>query len=276
MIKIITDSTACLSRDYAKKHGVSVVGLNTTIDNFVLHEELSSNWHAFYEALKTSKNFPKTSQPTPEMFETEFSKVFAENENAHIIVITLSQSLSGTFNAARLAAQNSRPQNITVVDSTQTALSQRLFVEELVSAVESGQTLAQVLQLANDLTGRITIAFVPQTMEYLKRGGRISLLSATIASVLNIKPILAFRSGKLTNTHKCLGMQKAINELVKLVPATVKKIVVCYVHEAGEWLQKTAELVKKTLSLASVEVAGVSPVVGSHIGIGAVGVAYVA
>lgn len=276
MIKLVVDSTSCISREYAQENDIKVVNLTTTIDDYTIAEGYSDNWDLFFEKVKTSKNFPKTSQPTPAEFEEVYNQIFSQDVTADIIVVTISQSLSGTANSARLAAQNVNPNKIFIIDSGQTAQSELLVLEEIVELIKQGQTAQQIMDLAPSITSRACIQFVPQTMEYLKRGGRIDLISATIASVLNIKPILSFKEGDLKNTKKCLGMQKAINEMVAEVPKLFKKIYVCYIHEAGEWLNKLILKVNQTFNLNIVEAKQIGPVVGSHVGIGSIGIAYLA
>lgn len=274
MIKLVTDSTCCVDKEFAKKHNISVVNLTCSIDNFSMEEGFEENWEEFYNKLKSSKNFPKTSQPTPSAFENVFKETFAQNPNADIIVITISQSLSGTYNSAKLASQIN-PEKIYVIDSGQTAQSELLFLEEVVELINQGKTAKEIYDMQEELRKRVCIEFVPQTLEYLFRGGRINLLKATIANVLNIKPILSFKNGVLTNSKKCLGMQKAIIDLINNVPKNFKKLYVCYIHEAGEWLNKLINKVNQNFNLNITEAKNIGPVVGSHIGIGAIGLAYI-
>lgn len=273
MIKLVIDSTSYIEKEYAQKHDIKVVNLNTTINDYSIEEGFEDNWNTFFDKLKNSKDFPKTSQPTPAEFEGVYNEILLKNPETEIITITLSQSLSGTYNSARLAAENVNKNKIFVIDSGQTAQSQLLFLEQIIELIEQGKTAKEIFDMQENLRKSVCIQFVPQTMEYLKRGGRIDLLSATIASVLNIKPILSFKNGKLENTKKCLGMQKAISEMVAEIPKTVKKIYVCYIHEA-EWTQKLMDKVNQAFNFGITQAKKIGPVIGSHIGIGAVGLAY--
>lgn len=273
MIKLVVDSTSYISEEYAQKHDIKVVNLTTTLSDYSIEEGYEDNWNTFFDKLKNGKDFPKTSQPTPAEFENVYNDILSKNPEADIITITISQSLSGTYNSARLAAENVNKDKIFVIDSGQTAQSELLFLEEIVELIGLGKTAKEIFDMQETLRKNVCIQFVPATMEYLKRGGRIDLLSATIASVLNIKPILSFKNGKLENTKKCLGMQKAIAEMVAEIPKAVKKIYVCYIHEA-EWLQKIMDKVNQTFNFGITQAKKIGPVIGSHIGIGAVGVAY--
>lgn len=278
MIKIITDSASGVSQQYADQHNITVVSLTTSLEGQTFVETTDQTmWDKFYELLKSSKEFPKTSQPTPDKFENAYNQALTQDPNNQVLVITMSQSLSGTYNAARLAATTCKnPNNVFVLDSGQTAASELLFLEEVVSLAESGTyTAKQIFEMREQIANRINIQFVPITMEYLRRGGRIHLLGATLANVLNIKPILSFTNGILENTKKCLGMQKAIQEMAKEVSDQFKKIVVCYVHEQNAWLEKLVAKLNQTFGLNIEAKLPVGPVVGSHLGVGTIGVAYI-
>lgn len=272
MVYLVVDSTCCVSEQYVKDNNIKVIDLKVTLDGVTRTEGFEDTWGSFFSALKNTKSFPQTSQPSPVEFEEIYKSIFEKDKLAEIVVVTLSSSLSGTVNSARLAAQSVNPERIFIVDSGQTCQSELLLIEEVVEMIKQGKTGKEIEQVANDLKTKICIQFVPSTMEYLKRGGRISLLSATFASVLNIKPILCFKNGVLTCAKKVLGMGKALSEMIANVPKTVKKIYVCYINES-EYLQKLIDKVNATFHTNIVEGKNIGPIVGSHIGMGAVGLA---
>ena len=273
MVKLIVDSTSCIPQSYAQEHDIAVVQLSVELDNNRHSEGFKEAWGEYFTRLKNTKSFPKTSQPTPFEFEEAVKKVLKDNKDNEVIIVTISSSLSGTYNSATVAKQNLNNENVHVLDSGQTGHSMLLLIEELVELIKAGKTAKDIMDLADTLKSRVVIEFVPDTMEYLKRGGRINLLSATIAGILNIKPILSFKEGKLTNTKKCLGMPKAITELVTRVPKNLKKLYVIVIHES-EWVQKLIDKVNQAFDLHITHAHGIGPVVGSHVGIGAIGLAY--
>lgn len=273
MVRLIIDSPACASEEFVKVNNISVVNLNVMLDGESRKEGFEPTWADFFEKLKNTKDFPKTSLPSPE----EFLKAFDEfDDSDEIIVVTLSKSLSGTYNAACLAKDMAKnPERIFVIDSGQCAQSELILVEEIVELIKQGKTGQEIFDISQELVTKLCIQFVPSTMEYLKRGGRISLLSATFASVLNIKPILAFKNGVLTCAKKCLGMGKALTEIVRAIPEKCKKIYVIYIHES-EFISELIAKVNNHLKLNILEAKKIGPIIGSHIGIGAVGVATLA
>lgn len=274
MIKLIVDSPSCISEEYALNHNISVVNLNVELDGVMQKEGFIEDWPDFFERLKASSSFPKTSLPSPEEFLTLYNETFEKNKNANIIVVTLSSSLSGTVNSARIAKDmTSRPDQIFVIDSGACAQSELLLIEEIVDLIENqNKSASEIAEIAEELKQKLYIDFVPSTVEYLKRGGRMNLLTAALASVLSIKPILNFRNGVLTCTKKCIGMGKALIELVKGIPQKFKKIYVCYIHES-DVLQQLIDKVNKLFNLNILEGKQIGPIIGSHIGVGAVGIA---
>lgn len=275
MIKLIVDSPSCVDYNYAKEHNISVVNLNVELDGVTQKEGFESDWTNYFENLKNSKSFPKTSLPSPEDFLKLYNEAFEADSNAEIIVVTISASLSGTVNSARIAKDmTSHPEQIFVIDSGECAQSELILIEEIVNMIENEhKTAKEIAEIAEVLKTKLCITFVPSTVEYLKRGGRMSLLTSALASVLSIKPILSFRNGVLTCTKKCIGMGKALAELIKSVPAKFKKLYVCYIHES-EFLSQLIEKVNAAFGLNIAEGKKIGPIVGSHIGIGAVGLAF--
>lgn len=272
MIKFLVDSSINLKKDFVEANDITILQLYTLLDDIEREEGFEDNWQEFFAALKSSKNFPKTSQPSVALYDELFKKYTQDNNQ--VIFFTLSKTLSGTYETANRIAQN-YPNNVFVFDTTQVCQSSQFVIEEAIEYRKQNFSAQQIVAKCSELVSKISISFVPQTMEYLKRGGRIGKISAIIANVLNIKPILSFKNGILTCYKKVLGMQKAISELIALVPKTVKKIYVCYIHES-KFLQELTDKTRQAFANQNVNirVGKIGPVVGSHIGIGAIGLAY--
>ena len=273
MIKFLADSSINLTKEFVNKYDITILPLYTRLDDIEREEGFEDSWDEFFNALKTSKNFPKTSQPSLELYEKLFD--LYTKDNNQVILFTLSKSLSGTYETANNIAQKYKNQ-VFVVDTTQVCQSSQLLIEEALQLRDANVSAENIVKKCNELTSKISISFVPQTMEYLKRGGRIGKISAIIANVLNIKPILSFKNGVLTCYKKVIGMQKAISELIASIPKTVKKIFVCYIHES-KFIKELEDKTKQAFANTDVNirVGKIGPVVGSHIGIGAIGLAYI-
>lgn len=272
MIHIIADSTFGIPKSYAESNGIKIVNLKLILDDKVTEEGFEENYEEFYVRLKNSKSFPSTSQPSPEDFVDKIKEVYAEDSEAEIIILTISEALSGTINAATLAAREFEGKKIVAIDSAQAATCGRIMVEELVDLIKKGKTFEEIVNKAIPvLKENLEIQFVPETMEYLKRGGRIGKLAATLASILKIKPVFSFKNGMISIKKKVLGIGKAISDMIALLPQKLKKLYVCYIYD-----DTNVDAIKKKLEQSNIKydgVVNVTPVFGSHVGIGAIGLA---
>lgn len=273
MIKLICDSSCGITEDFAKENDIKIVSLKTTLDGITKKEGFEKDWDDFYEQVKVSKDFPKTSQPSPEEYEDAINEILQKDENNEVLIITLSSSLSGTYNAARLGAESVGSDKVQVFDSGGCSASNLILVQELLKLINNNASMEEVLKRAEEVRKNAVIQFAPITMEYLKRGGRIGLLSATFATLLNIKPILYFRNGVLKCVKKCLGLGKTMQEQLEIAGKKIKNLYVCYVHES-ELLEKFMKKVKDFFGVETIKTSKIGPVVGSHVGIGAFGLAY--
>lgn len=272
MIHIIADSTFGIPKSFAENNGIKIVNLKLILDDKVTEEGMEENWEDFYSRLRISKSFPSTSQPSPEDFIDKIKEIYNEDSNAEIIILTISQALSGTINAATLAVKEFEGKKIMAIDSCQAATCGRIMVEEIVDLIKAGKTFDEVTNKAIPiLKEKLMIQFVPETMEYLKRGGRIGKLSATLASILKIKPVFNFRNGMITITKKVLGLGKAISDMIAELPKKLKKLYVCYIDD-----DSNVDTIKRKLEQNNIRynsIAKVGPVFGCHVGIGAIGLA---
>ncbi len=271
-IKLITDSMCNLTTEYAKEHNIDIIRLSTILDDVIRIEGDDGTWTEYYEALKASKSFPKTSQPSPLDMEETFKKALEEGYT-DVLYLSMASLLSGTYQTATMVANQLDPQHIHVVDTHQLSLGQFFIVEKAVDMIEAGKDIKEIVSTIENYRDTVTIDFVPVTMEYLKRGGRVSGILATIANVINLKPILCMKANLLTNVKKVFGMMKGIAELVARIPEKAKKAYVLYIHDNALIDKFLAQLKLKRPNTEFV-VRQVGPVLGSHVGIGAIGTAY--
>ncbi|MGI5842357.1 MAG: DegV family protein [Christensenellales bacterium] len=272
MIKLVVDSTFGLSKDFIEKHDIQVVSLSLLLDDQTFVEKTADTWHEFFEKLASSKNFPKTSQPSPEAFIDAINKVYEKTPDAEVIIMTISETLSGTINSAKLAAKNFEGKRIAAIDARQATVGSRVVLESVLEEIAAGKTFEQILKHIEDVQEKVDLYFVPDTMEYLKRGGRIGKLSATLASVLSIKPIFYFKNGEISVPKKVLGLSRSINEMIQCLPKNLKKVYICYIYNNAHVEEIKAKL-KSSLNIENIEVMPVCPVFGAHVGIGAIGLA---
>ncbi len=272
MIRLIVDSTFGISRKYAEENNIEVVHLKMILGNETYEEGFEDTWADFYEKMKVSKYFPTTSQPSPQDFIDAINRIYDKDPDAEVLILTISNALSGTINSATIAANSFEGKRIVAHDSKQAATCGRMLTEEVVEHIKNGITFDNLLELLPKIESALAIQFVPDSMDALKRGGRIGALGAAIANILKIKPLFKFSNGKLTITKKVLGLTKAITEAIALLPKKLKKLYICYIYDKVN-VPKITEKLKSMLGLENIEEVGLEPVFGVHVGIGAIGLA---
>lgn len=227
MIKIIVDSTAYITKEYAEKNDITVIPLRVLYREHEFEEGYPGTFDAFFEDFTKTKIFPKTSQPSLETFIEEFDKAIdAGNE---VLMITISSTLSGTYSGACLAKDQCKdPSKVHVLDSQSNAQMIFGYVMEAVEMIKKGCTLDEILKRIEVLVENSAVSFIPDTLEYLAKGGRIGKVTATLGTMLKIKPIITFKKGVLSD-RKSFGMQKAMKDLIATMPSKIKKLFIIHI-----------------------------------------------
>lgn len=262
-ILIVTDSTSYLQKEYIEKEGIEIVPLNYIFGDEEFKEGLQGEFNHFYERLSTSNLFPTTSQPSSGDFVEVFQRGLEDYD--HIIGIFLSSKISGTVNSANLAKDILGDKKITIVDSLVSAASLRFLVERAVNMAKEGRPAGEIIEEVEKLKLRQNIYITTDTLEYLKRGGRLSGTQAVLGNMLNIKPILQLKNGELGLLEKLRGKTKAINKIISHIPEDVERIAICQILNDEE-AQRYLALLKERFPKANIEIDDLGPVIGSHLG----------
>lgn len=272
MIKIVTDSTCSPSEEYNLKNNITINPLKILFEDeeFVESEKL---YASIYEKMEKTGEIPKTSQPSLESYIEIFNKIIEDGDEG--LVLTLSQSLSGTHSCACLARNScSNPEKIHVLDTQSIGQTAVGYIYEAVEMINKGKSIKQIIAYLTKLQVNSAISFIPESFDNLKKNGRIGNLKAVVASFLNIKPILIFNQGVLRSDKKVIGINKAMVEIMKEVPQNVKRL---FVIKASfpDYFENFKGKVKAFFSHIPVETGIVSPVVGAHVG-PSIGLAWIA
>jgi DegV family protein with EDD domain len=268
-IQIVTDSTAYIPKELMSQKQIKVVSLNVHFEGESFEEGYPDSFEAYYKRLAASMDFPKTSQPSSESFQKVFEEALAEGKE--VIAIVISEKLSGTHNSAYAAAQMTEPEKISIIDSESTAANLRALVEMACQWAEEGMSREDIVSKLEEQKQKMSINLTVGTLEYLKRGGRLTGTKAVIATVLDIRPILALVEGKLVPVGKGRGKTKTIEMMIKDIPEQVKQISVCHTANYEEAFN-IMERLKEKFAHARVQVDDIGPVIGSHLGPGAIGI----
>lgn len=264
MIKIITDSTSYTPKSYAKKNDIAILQLKTIVGDKEYIDGDETTYNEFFDILSSSKVFPKTSQPSVEDIETVFKKVLADGNEA--IVVTISSALSGTYQTCLMVKEQIDKNNqITVIDSGITAQNIFCYVEDAVEMVKQNKTRSEIVEHIENLKKESSLTFIPDNLEFLKKGGRIGKVSAILGSILQVKPILRFKGGVLTCVKKSLGMPRAVADLTSQVPEKCKKIFLLQIAKSKYYEGFKAKIMQLFSHIPIFE-GIVGHAVGAHIG----------
>ena len=277
-IKIVTDSTSYIADEYIKKYDINIVSLNVII-NGVSSREVDIENEVFYEEIRNSKEIPKSSQPIPNEMLNTFKEIVKDGDS--IVGIFLSSKMSGTYSNANMIKdmilEDYPDAEIHILDSKTNCMQMGFAVIEAARAASEGKSINEVINAANHVINNSRFLFTPETLEYLKKGGRIGGAAALFGNVLQIKPILTVVNGETSVFKKVRTRKKAIEEIVKTVLEEIESkgfgdIVVHHINCQEDGL-KLAKALENKLG-KKVEIQSIGPVIGVHVGPGSIGIAY--
>ncbi len=272
-VAIVTDSTAYLAKEFHKKYNVEIVPLYVNFPDEVIVDGSISNT-SFFEKMKKSSQMPFTSQPSPGDFKNVFEKLLLDGKE--IVSIHISSGISGTVESAQAAAKMLDEQKISVVDSQSTAAGLAMLVQEAAALAEKGEHRESIVKLVKVLINNQQVLFVPDTLEYLKKGGRIGGAQALLGTMLQIKPILHFSQGKIEVFDKVRTMKKAMERMVAELPGSMEGLQVAVMEAEAEInAEKLEKMIQQKLPGVQVASYELSPVITTHAGPGVVGLAFI-
>ncbi len=277
-VKVITDSTSYIPEDQLKEYAIGLVPLSVVFGEETYKENEISN-HDFYEKLAQVKKIPTSSQPSVDDLYTVFiEQVKLGNEVAAIFI---SSKMSGTYSTAELVKkmvlEDYPDAQISIVDSTSNSMQLGFAVLAAAKAAKAGKTLAEVVAEAERNIKRSKFIFIPDTLEYLRIGGRIGTASALLGSLLQIKPILTVIDGSTAVLGKIRTKKGAMEEMLQIFMKDIERFGIgeAIVHhiniedDAKAFASEIKERIKQDVDIVSI-----GPVIGTHVGPGAIGIAY--
>lgn len=269
-VALVTDNSSGIPAELAAQLGIRVVPVDVIVDGVVLPEGASIDIaQAVRDGVKVT-----TSRSTPEAF-TKALESLASEGYEHAVIVTLSSKLSGTFDSALVAARTS-PIPVNVCDSLSIGLGLGFPVINAARAAQTGASVAQVLGNVEKGINSSKVFFYVNSLEYLKRGGRISATSAFLGTALSVKPIMTVVDGEVVLKEKVRTQAKALAELVRLAVDCAREhepalIGLQYFGDRG-LVDQCAIKVSEELPGTELLISEVSPVIGVHAGPGLVGI----
>lgn len=279
-VAIVTDSTAYLPSQVMMNYPITVLPQILIWGDETFRDGVDIQPDEFYRKLETAKIMPTTSQVAVVTMRDAFEKLLEAGYD--VLGIFISAKLSGTMESATLA-RNMLPKaasKIVVLDSNSTSMAMGFHVLSAARAAQAGASLLECQKLAEEAQKHTGVCFVVDTLEFLRRGGRIGGAQAMLGSALNLKPLLELRDGRIEPVEKVRTKAKAINRMIERIVEHVANrtpVRLANLHANAE-AEAASALAAAAARLDPVEQihASVSPAIGSHSGPGTVGLAYMA
>ena len=282
---VSTDSTADLKKAYRDERGIWFVPLTFTLEkdgNIELGEdsfEREEEYVAFYEKVSAGY-FPRTAKLNYEAHIQHFTRL-AEAGVKDVLHFTISSGLATTITLTVKAAEEVKSKypdfNVYAVDPLTATVGQGLLTAVATDCRDKGMTASEAYEYIASIRQNVQHCIIPNDLFYLKKGGRVSAVSATVGTMLNIKPMLAFDGeGKLKTLEKCKGMKKAFSRVIdclRLAPTTDEHRIIVVHTNNQKGAEELASLIEKTYGVKP-EITIMGPVIGSHVGPGSVSCAW--
>ena len=277
-IRIICDSGSDLSNERAEKWGVTVLPIKIVFGEEEYLDGVTMTHESFYKKLTQTSELPTTSQIAPYEYEKAFKEAIEAGDE--VICITLSSKLSGCYQSAHIASEEYKD-HVWIVDSENVCIGEQILIERAVTLREEGKTAAEIKTILDQEKKNIRLIALLDTLEYLKKGGRISGAAAFAGTLLSIKPVVGVENGQVTMLGKARGSKNAHNLLLSLIE-----------KEGGIYFEKPCSLAYSGLSDASLQkyiadstsiyegkiehlpISTIGSTIGTHVGPGAIAAAF--
>ncbi len=212
-VHIVTDSTSDISKELANEYDITVIPLTISFGTESYRDGIDLSADEFYARLQVTKALPTTSQPPPALFQHAYEHLVTRGD---VVSIHLSQKFSGTIETARAAARDVAPGKISVVDSTSVSMGLGMCTIAAARVAKAGGTREACVAAAESVASRLRVAVAFETLEYLRRGGRIGRATAFLGGLLRLKPILTVKDGETVPVPRVRSRAKALDELFAL------------------------------------------------------------
>lgn len=272
MLKVITDSTCDLLPEQVEAHHLSVVPLYVNFDGKLHKDRLEINTPDIFNGVKAGKKIPSTSQPSPEDFKAVYDNALMLSD--HVLSVHISSKMSGTAQSATIAAKEF-PGKVTVFDSETVSVGLGMMAMRASDMAWMGGRLEEIMDILEKIRQKQSIRFTVDTLEFLRLNGRIGGAQAMLGSLLNIKPLLAVKAGRVEAAGRVRGRPQALKELQNHVAKYVQEngpSRLCMIDTPGA--EQEARTMAEAIRATGVEVVGVNQlgaVVATHAGPGTIG-----
>lgn len=273
-IKIICDSLSDVNKEYLEKYDIDVVPLTVILNEKEYRDGIDMQPEEFYRILREENAYPKTSQATYAQFKEIFDKYTKDGKK--ILYISGSAAATGTCQSA-IMAKNDTEGEIYIYDSNNLTFGAGFFVVKAAEMINEGKTIEEVFKALDEIKEKYVLMFSVDTLEYLKKGGRISSTKATVGSLLNIKPILEVKGGLVSQVGQVRGKKNVLNKMIECIKERLgddldqEEVYIGYSDDLKE-REKLTEIAKEVFKPKKIGYFIIGTCVGSHSGPGVGGI----
>lgn len=276
VVRILTDSTADLPAEVAQELGITVVPLKVFFGDDAYLDGVELDNAGFYQKLAACKDLPSTSQPAPADFQEAFLRLIDEGADA-ILAITVSSKLSGTYQSActaRDALESARTVPIEILDSRSVSVGMNYAIQKAARMARDGKSLEELKAYVEDTLARSNILAVLDTLEYVRRGGRIGAASAMLGNMLSFKPIISLKDGEVVPVERPRSRGKAYARVAQMLAEMGTLEYVAIAESNAEVGQQLGEALKEVYR-GELPIYRLGAVLGTHTGPGTAAIAVV-
>ncbi len=275
-IALLTDSACDLPKEFIERFCIKVLPLSVIYPDKIYQDRITIEPQEVYDRMPDE--IPTTSMPTPHEI-TSILEVIRNEGVTHVLAVHLSSGLSGTYEAVRMVAQEFEDLVINVFDTRTLSIATGWMVLEAARDIASGLSFQKIMDNLHQIQPRVKVYYVLETLEYLRRGGRIGAVAAMLGQFLHLKPIISVnQEGKYFTYAKARGRQKSIEKLAEIVEKAVQRgpIKLAVMHGgAREEFQRLLEKLQHLPNIKELIASDISPALGVHTGPGLLGVCVV-
>ncbi len=274
-VRIVTDSTCDLPAETISRYGIHVVPLYINVGKQGYLDGVDMTRTEFYSRLPTFSEHPTTAVPSIERFRAAYNTLADEGAD-EVLSIHISIALSAVVDMARLAAKDTTAAPVTVIDAQQLSLGTGFMVETAAKMAAAGNSAAEIQAALQDQVQRSHVFAALDTLEYLKRSGRMNKYLAGFATLLQVKPILTMHKG-IPGSEKVRTRDRALRRVVEMLAAVgpIERVAIVHTHAFPERIADLRARAAHLLPQGEILTQDITPVIGAHIGPGALGFAVI-
>ena len=276
-IRIVIDSTSDVTDEIIKKYNIKMVPLTVNFENESFLDKVELNSKQFFEKLETAEKLPTTTLVSPGTFMEVFSDILLEGDK--VLGLFLASEFSGTYDSACMAKNMIGSDDIYIIDSRSVCLGAFALILEAIELVQQNKDIEEIVKELEALREKVVAVAALDTLKYLEKGGRLSKGQAVVGTLLNVKPIVEIKDGKISVIEKIRGKNKAVKWFDEWIEKNnydlSNKTVLLFHGKAYEQLKMLRESIEDKYKIKNIIEQEIGAVIGTHSGPGVLGIGFV-